>query len=43
MQDTKFSEMNKCNFDSKFAKVGLTFDDVLLVPASSEVLREMLM
>jgi IMP dehydrogenase len=38
MEDTKFSEMNKCSFDVKFAKVGLTFDDVLLVPARSEVL-----
>ena len=38
MQDAKFSE-NDCNiFDEKFAKVGLTFDDVLLIPARSEVL-----
>ena len=38
MQDTKFSEIECGNFDEKFAKVGLTFDDVLLVPAFSEIL-----
>ena len=27
-----------CNFESKFIKEGLTFDDVLLIPAESNVL-----
>jgi IMP dehydrogenase len=31
-------ERNRCMWDNKFAKEGLTFDDVLLIPAKSEVL-----
>jgi IMP dehydrogenase len=38
MKNTKFSGIEDSNFDEKFAMVGLTFDDVLLVPARSEVL-----
>jgi len=38
MQNAKFSEIDCNAFDEKFAKVGLTFDDVLLIPARSEVL-----
>lgn len=34
---SKFSENETVDFDSKFEKHGLTFDDVLLVPAYSEV------
>jgi len=38
MEDAKFSGIDLDNFDQKFAKIGLTFDDVLLVPSRSEVL-----
>lgn len=38
MEDAKFSGIDTYCFADKFAKVGLTFDDVLLVPARSEVL-----
>ena len=30
--------MLECNYDNKFVKEGLTFDDVLLIPAKSDVL-----
>lgn len=30
--------MLETNFDKKFKKEGLTFDDVLLIPAESDVL-----
>lgn len=38
MEEAKFSGIDQQSFDDKFAKFGLTFDDVLLVPAHSEVL-----
>ena len=34
--------MLNCNFSEKFTKEGLTFDDVLLVPAKSEVTPNMI-
>ena len=38
MKENDFSEKINGLFEDKFSKVGLTFDDVLLVPARSEVL-----
>ena len=34
--------MLNCNFEEKFTKEGLTFDDVLLVPARSDVTPNMI-
>ncbi len=34
--------MLKCNFNEKFIKEGLTFDDVLLIPAKSDVTPNMI-
>ena len=33
--------MLNCNFSEKFVKEGLTFDDVLLIPAKSDVTPNM--
>ena len=30
-------QMLNCNYNEKFVKEGLTFDDVLLIPAKSDV------
>lgn len=32
--------MLNTNYDEKFGKQGLTFDDVLLIPAESDVTKE---
>ncbi|HCF83554.1 MAG TPA: IMP dehydrogenase, partial [Ruminococcaceae bacterium] len=34
--------MLNCNFEEKFVKEGLTFDDVLLIPAKSDVTPNMI-
>ncbi|MBQ9857420.1 MAG: IMP dehydrogenase, partial [Oscillospiraceae bacterium] len=33
--------MLNCNYNEKFVKEGLTFDDVLLIPAKSDVTPNM--
>ena len=34
--------MLNCNYNEKFVKEGLTFDDVLLIPAKSDVTPNMI-
>jgi len=38
VKEEKIFEVNSNTFDDKFSRAGLTFDDVLLVPAKSEIL-----
>lgn len=35
-------QMLNCNYNEKFVKEGLTFDDVLLIPAKSDVTPNMI-